>query len=76
MSSEIVIQGMTVAQMIEELQKLVAATPSLADALVTYQIPEGGGAPISKIEVFPTFGWIRICDPRKKAVREEPDEEL
>lgn len=66
MSDAIVIPHMSVEQLIAALQKLVAEKPALASAGVTYQIPEGGSVPISKIEVYESFGYIRICDPRNK----------
>ena len=66
MSDAIVIPKMTVEELIVALQTLVVEKPALAKAGVTYQIPEGGSVPISKIEVYAPFGYIRICDPRNK----------
>lgn len=65
MPSTIVIPDMSVAQLIVTLQNLIAANPSLANAGVTYEIPEGGSCQVSKIQVFSEFGYICICDPRK-----------
>jgi len=66
MPDTIMIPDMSVEQLIAALQKLVAEKPTLAQAGVTYQIPEGGSISISKIEIYTSFGYIRICDPRNK----------